>query len=81
MNMPVPEGKPREELSRRTRVTAFSGSRAMFSFPMNTSPRVGRSRPAMQCIRVDLPEPEGPMTAVKLPLPIATVTSSTATTG
>ena len=34
---------------------------------MNACPDVGRSRPAMQCISVDFPDPEGPMTAVKLP--------------
>ncbi len=27
-------------------------------------PDVGRSSPAMQCIRVDLPDPDGPMMAV-----------------
>ena len=34
----------------------------------------------MQCMSVDLPEPEGPMTAVKRPLGISTVTSSRART-
>ena len=31
------------------------------------SPLVGRSRPASRCMSVDLPEPEGPMIAVKRP--------------
>ena len=35
--------------------------------PTKTRPAVGRSSPAMQCMRVDLPEPDGPMTAVKWP--------------
>ena len=34
----------------------------------------------MQCIRVDLPEPDGPMIAVKLPVAIATLIPSTART-
>ena len=32
--------------------------------PMNTWPDVTVSRPAMQCMSVDLPEPDGPMIAV-----------------
>ena len=31
-----------------------------------TSPEVGWSRPARMCMSVDLPEPDGPMTAVRL---------------
>ena len=34
----------------------------------------------MQCISVDLPEPDGPMTAVNRPVGISTVTSSRAIT-
>ena len=34
---------------------------------MNTAPPVSESRPARQCSSVDLPEPEGPMIAVKRP--------------
>ena len=34
---------------------------------MVTCPLVGSSRPAMQCSSVDLPDPEAPTTAVKLP--------------
>ena len=38
------------------------------SWPSTTArPDVTRSRPAMQCMSVDLPEPEGPMIAVKRP--------------
>ena len=32
-----------------------------------TCPRSGWSRPARMCISVDLPEPDGPMTAVSWP--------------
>ncbi len=34
---------------------------------MNTWPEVSESRPATQCISVDLPEPDGPMMAVYRP--------------
>ena len=34
---------------------------------MNTWPEVRVSRPARQCISVDLPEPDGPMIAVNAP--------------
>ena len=34
---------------------------------MRTSPAVSVSSPAMQCINVDLPDPDGPMIAVKRP--------------
>ena len=34
---------------------------------MATLPEVGVSRPAMMCMSVDLPEPDGPMTATKSP--------------
>ena len=37
------------------------------SSPMKACPEVGASSPAMQCISVDLPDPDGPMTAVKRP--------------
>ena len=33
---------------------------------MKTRPEVSVSSPARQCMRVDLPEPDGPMMAVKL---------------
>ena len=35
--------------------------------PRCTLPEVGRSRPAADCSSVDLPDPEGPMTAVNVP--------------
>ena len=52
----------------------------MSSSPTKVWPDVGRSRPAMQCIRVDLPEPDGPITAVKRPRSKVTFTPSSALT-
>ncbi len=42
--------------------------------PIQTCPEVAASRPAMQCIRVDLPEPEGPIIAVKEPAGMSRLT-------
>ena len=39
----------------------------MLSPAITTSPDVGLSSPARMCIRVDLPEPDGPMTATSSP--------------
>ena len=66
--------------SRRSRVRASSLSWVM-SVPLSfTEPSVGRSRPARICISVDLPEPDGPMTAVSLPRSISAETSRSAMT-
>ena len=56
-----------------------------FSFEMAvpsiaTSPEVGLSRPARMCIRVDLPEPDGPITAVSWPLGTSRETPRSAST-
>ncbi len=48
--------------------------------PMWTVPRSVVSRPARQCMRVDLPDPDGPMMAVKAPEANSTETSRSATT-
>jgi hypothetical protein len=48
--------------------------------PISTVPDVRVSSPATLCISVDLPEPEGPMMAVKRPVPNSTVTPSRART-
>ncbi len=48
--------------------------------PMNTSPRVTASSPARQCMSVDLPEPDGPMIAVKRPFSSSTDTPPSALT-
>ena len=50
--------------SRRSRVRSSSDSALRSWSPMNTSPDVSESSPAMQCMSVDLPEPDGPMMAV-----------------
>ena len=51
--------------SRRSLVSPRSPSVLTWVSPIHTSPRVTLSSPARQCIRVDLPDPEGPMIAVK----------------
>ena len=66
--------------SRRRRVSLRSDSLPSSISPMKTLPDVRLSRPAMQCMRVDLPEPDGPMMAVKRAAGKPTVTSSRATT-
>ena len=52
----------------------------MSTSPMNTSPDVTLSSPARQCISVDLPEPDGPMIALKRPAGKSTETWSSACT-
>ena len=46
----------------------------------STVPSVGLSSPARMCISVDLPDPDGPITAVSLPRSISTETSRSAVT-
>jgi hypothetical protein len=66
--------------SRRSWVRASSES-VVRSTPSSTAvPDVGRSRPARRCMSVDLPEPDGPMMAVKAPAGKSTVTPSSAVT-
>ena len=52
---------------RRSFVSRRSAMSEISSSPIQTEPEVGRSRPASRCIRVDLPEPDGPITAVNWP--------------
>ena len=66
--------------SRRSRVSPESSRVPMSSPPTNVCPDVGRSRPAMQCMSVDLPEPDGPMTAVNRPRSKVTVIPARACT-
>ena len=47
---------------------------------MMTWPEVKVSSPATQCMSVDLPDPDGPMMAVKRPRSKSTVMSSSART-
>ena len=64
--------------SRRSAVSALSFSPVSSTSPMRTEPESAVSRAAQQCIRVDLPEPLGPMTAVNSPAPMSRVTPSSA---
>src|SRR5215207_3593833 len=52
---------------RRSFVSCRSPMAEISSSPIRTVPEVGRSRPASRCISVDLPEPDGPITAVNWP--------------
>ena len=65
--------------SRRSSVSCLS-SGAEIDVADETEPEVSVSRPATQCISVDLPEPDGPMMAVKWPAAKSTVTPSSART-
>ena len=51
--------------SRRSCVSALSFMVVMSEPAISTDPEVGLSRPARRCMSVDLPDPDGPMTAVK----------------
>ena len=66
--------------SRRTLVRALSSSVVRSVPSMKTCPAVTSSRPATQCMRVDLPEPDGPMIAVNRPAWKFTETPSRART-
>ena len=50
--------------SRRSSVRSLSSSVVISVPSICTEPEVGWSSPARQCIRVDLPEPDGPMIAL-----------------
>jgi len=65
---------------RRSRVSARSGSPDSSAGPILTEPEVGVSSPARQCMRVDLPEPDGPMMAVNRAARNSTVTPPSART-
>ena len=66
--------------SRRSRVSWRSAIPLISSAPIHTVPLVTESRPAMHCISVDLPEPDGPITEVKDPAGILTDTPASAVT-
>ena len=72
--------KTKPILSRRSSVSLASSSVLRSTPSIVTLPEVGRSRPARQCISVDLPEPDGPMIAVKSPFGKSTETPSSAFT-
>ena len=66
--------------SRRSRVSAVSSRPVMSTPATETSPEVGLSRPARMCMSVDLPEPDGPITAVRRPRAMSTETPRSAST-
>ena len=72
--------KTKPTFSRRSRVSALSFS-AVISVPsISIVPEVTRSRPASTFISVDLPEPDGPMTAANWPRGNSTETPRSAST-
>jgi hypothetical protein len=65
---------------RRSRVRRLS-ERFVMSVPaISTVPSVGLSRPARMCMSVDLPEPDGPITAANWPGTMSSVTPRRAST-
>lgn len=52
---------------RLSRVNLAIAQGAEFSAPSQTWPLLGVLRPARQCIKLDLPDPDGPMIAVNAP--------------
>ena len=72
--------KTKPSRSRRRIVRSRSESDARSVPPTSTCPLVSVSRPARQCISVDLPDPDGPMIAVNWPGGRSSVTSSRAVT-
>ncbi|CAM5481618.1 hypothetical protein SGRI78S_04638 [Streptomyces griseus subsp. griseus] len=65
---------------RRSSVSSLSDMSLTRASPMKTSPSVSVSRPAIVCMSVDLPEPEGPMMAVNSPAANSTSTERSAAT-
>ena len=65
---------------RRSFVSSVSWSCVMSAPAIVTAPVVGRSSPARMCISVDLPEPDGPITAVSLPCATSSETPRSAST-
>src|ERR1700688_3162759 len=62
-------------LAARHSASAASGSRVMWSPPTRSSPLSGLSMPAIRLSRVLLPDPDGPIRAMKSPSPISSVMS------
>src|SRR6185312_4287820 len=70
--------KTKPIFSRRRSVKSSSPSFVMSTPSKSTLPSVGWSSPARQCMSVDLPEPDGPITPVRWPRWISTSTSRSA---
>ena len=66
--------------SRRSRVSCLSFMPVISTPAIETLPSLGLSSPARMCISVDLPEPEGPMIAVRRASSISIETSRSAFT-
>ncbi|CAM5537142.1 hypothetical protein SCANM63S_08279 [Streptomyces canarius] len=66
--------------SRRSLVSRVSSRPARSVPPTVTVPEVGWTSPAAQCRKVLLPDPDGPMTAVKVPSAKLTVSPRSAAT-
>jgi hypothetical protein len=66
--------------SRRTLVSTRSDCAVRSVPPSSARPDVAVSRPARQCMSVDLPDPDGPMIAVNAARAKPTVTPSSART-
>ncbi len=66
--------------SRRSAVSSLSLRRPSSVPPTSTAPDDGVSSAAMQCISVDLPEPDGPMIAVNWPASRSRLTPARACT-
>src|SRR5260370_32583181 len=62
-------------LAARHSASAASGSRVMSRPPTRSSPLSGLSMPAIRLSRVLLPDPDGPIRAMKSPSPISSVMS------
>ena len=72
--------KTKPTFSRRSSVSGLS-LRVVISVPsITTLPDVGASSPARMFMRVDLPDPDGPMTAANWPLGKSTETPRRAST-
>src|SRR6266545_4234175 len=65
---------------RRSLVRSLSPSPVISVSAIETWPAVGLSNPARMCISVDLPEPDGPITATSSPLETESVTPRRAST-
>ena len=80
VGMRLKDWKMKPILSRRSRVSLRSLSFDTVTSSRVMVPSVMESKPARQCMRVDLPEPDGPMMAVNSPRPICTSTPRRACT-
>ncbi len=67
-------------LWRRSNVSFLSLSSAISVPSIDTVPDVGRSSPARMCMSVDLPDPDGPMTAANWPAGTSSETPFSAST-